>query len=127
MVCRLKKEYASYYIKQLFDSNFGRKPRKSRALTPTSSTRHLLLGTSAVSALLVLSSPTPSLLAPAPFISPSPTLSLLVPAPTNTLIYAMQPPNTETTSEIYMQPSRLTTAAYIQPSSIETLLAAYIQ
>ena len=38
MACKPKEEFASYYIKQLLNSDFGRKSQKSHAFTPASPT-----------------------------------------------------------------------------------------
>ena len=129
--CEENEEFASYQISRLIDSDFGRKPRKSRALTPTSPT-----------------GPPPA--APAPFASPSPTPGPSAPAPVHTPIYHMQPPGTglppaaHTTPgtgpilgaykqssdtgpppAAYMQPSGATPGEYVQPSGPTS--AAYIQ
>lgn len=89
IACKLKKKFAFYYIKQLLDSNFGKNPQKSCALTPTSLIGPPPLGIPAAPALLVSPSPTPDLSTPAPFVSPSLTPGLLTPAPSNISIYTM--------------------------------------
>lgn len=80
-------EFASYKISQLINSNFDRKPWKSRAFILTSSIGLLPIGTLVASALLVSLLPTLGLLVPAPFVSLSSTLSLSARAPANTFIY----------------------------------------
>ena len=58
--CEENEEFASYQISRLIDSDFGRKPRKFRAITPTSPTGPPPAATS----------PTPALSAPAPVNTP---------------------------------------------------------
>ncbi len=94
IACEKKEEFALYHINRLLDSDFGRKPRRFHALTPTSPTRLPPAATS--------STPAPS--APAPFASPSPTLSPSAQAPANTPIYPIQPPGISTTFRAYMLP-----------------------
>ena len=115
--CEEDENFDSYKIIQLIDSDFGRKTRKSRALTPTSPT-----GPQPVA--------TPS--APVPFASPSPTPDLSALAPANTPIYLMQPSGTGPIPGAYMQPpstefpppvhtlpgTRHSPRAYMQPSGI---------
>lgn len=67
MACKLKEKFALYYIKQLINSNFGRKPWKFCALIPTSSTGP-------------------------PSATTSETLALSAPAPINIPIYLTQLP-----------------------------------
>lgn len=64
MAYRLKKQFVPYYIKQLLNSDFGKKPQ------------------------IFITKPS---LVQAPFASSSPTLGSSVPAPANTLIYCIQP------------------------------------
>ena len=117
VACEEKEEFASYQISRLIDSDFSRKPRKSRALTQTSPT-----------------GPPPA--ASAPLASPSPTSGPSAPAPANTPIYPthtsgtgptpgayMQPPGTGFPPAAYMKPSGPTSAAYIQPSEPTSVAA----
>ncbi len=94
--CEEDENLYSYKICRLIDSDFDRKPRKSRALTPTSTTGPPPAAT-------------PS--APAPFASPSPTPGPSAQAPANTPIYPMQPPGTGTTPA-----ANATLAPYASPA-----------
>lgn len=111
MLYKLKKKFAFYYIKQLFDSNFDIKPQMS-TIEPSL----------ALASLILLLS----------------TLILLAFILTNILIYSMQLSGIKPTLKAYIQsldpkftskvqmPSlRLTFAAYIESLDIEFLLAIY--
>ncbi len=101
--CEENEEFASYQISRLIDSDFGRKPRKFRALTPTSPT-----------------GPPPA--------ATSPTSALSAPAPVNTPIYPTQPPGIGPTPAAYgMQRSGARPAAYTQLSVIRPSPAVHTQ
>ena len=102
--CEEDENFDSYKISRLIDSDFGRKPQKSRTLTPTS---------------LTGPPPAATLSAPAPFASPSPTPGPSVPAPADTPIYPTQPSGTGPTLEAYMQPpsTGFVPAAYPPPGT----------
>lgn len=81
MVYRLKKKFAFYYIKQLFDSNFDIKSQIS-TIGP------------------LLAATLPAILS-VPFTSPSSTFGLSILASANTPIYLMQLSDKKLTSLIY--------------------------
>lgn len=100
MVYRLKKKFAFYYIKQLFDSNFDIKSQ-------ISTTGPLLAAT-------------PPAILPAPFTSPSPTFGLSIPASANTFIYLMQLSSKKLTSITY-------STFALHKSNIGSISRTYIQ
>lgn len=123
IVCKPKEKFVSCYIKQPLNSNFDRKLQMST---------------------------TRPLLAQIPFTSSSPTPGLLALVPTYTPTYPTQPSSIKPTPEtygtlaalgisalsisgirpthgVYMQPSELTSIAYIQFSGIKLPSAIYIQ
>ena len=109
IVCKPKEEFVSYYIKQLLNSNFGRKLQMSTTRPP---------------------------LAQTPLTSPSPTPGLLVLVPTYTPTYLTQLSGIRPTLETYSTFVALgipalsisgigpTHGAYMQPS--ELISATYI-
>ena len=104
IACEENEDFASYKISRLIDSDFGRKPRKSRALTPSSPTGPPPAATPA---------------APAPLASPSPTPGPSGLAPVNTPMYPTQPPGIGPTPTVYgPQQSGARPAAYTQLSVI---------
>ena len=119
IACEEKEEFASYQISRLIDSDFGRKPRKSRALTPTSPTGPPPAATSPT--------PGPSTAAPVntPIYSTQPSATEPTPAVYTTPGAYIQPPGTGPTPGAYMQPTGPTSAAYTQPSGIGATPAAY--
>lgn len=123
IVCKPKEEFVSCYIKQLLNSNFGRKLQMSTTRPPLTQTP------------FTSSSPTPGLLAFVPTYTPTyPTQqSSIKPTPEiySTLaalgISALSISDIRPTHGAYMQPSKLTSAAYIQSFSIRLSSAMYIQ
>ncbi len=139
--CEENENFDSYKISQLIDSDFDRKPRKSRALTPTSPTGPPPVATS----------PTLAPSAPSPFAPPSSFPGPSAPVPANTPIYpthilgtgfptaAHTPPGTRPSPGAYMQPPSTgflpaaypppgtgpTSPAYIQPLRTEPIPAVY--
>ena len=102
IACEEKEEFASYQISQLINSDFGKKPQKSCALTPASPTGP-------------------------PSVATSPTLGPLAPAPANTSIYPIHISGTGPTPGAYIQlPStEIPLVAYIPPGT-EPILATYM-
>ena len=91
---KLKEEFASYYIKQLLDSDFGRKSQMSTTGPPPATT--------------------PPAISPASFASPSPTPGPSAPASANTPIYPTHTSGTGIPPGAYMQPSGATPGANMQ-------------
>lgn len=111
MKCQDKENFASFWISRLFDSDFGKKTKRSTIEIPA---------------------------APVPLVSSSPTPGLSASVPNYTLIYSTQPSGIRLTLETYGTPAALdipassksgtgpTCGAYIQPPSIESTPAAYM-
>lgn len=133
--CENKEKFASFWINQLFDSDFGKKTRKSTIRPPP---------TAIPSALALFTS-----LSPTSPTGPPPTAISLISGPLTTAlvnipIYFTQLSATELTASIYntfrayiqllrtrsiprayMQPIKLISETYIQPSGIKAIPAAY--
>ena len=122
IACKPKEEFASYYIKQLLDSDFGRKPQKSRAFTSPSP----------IGSPPVATSPSPGLSAPIPaYIPTHPTQpsgigstpeTYGIPAALGTPAPSIS--GTGSTRGVYMYPSGPISVAYIQPPGTGPLSAA---
>lgn len=99
--CENKKNFASFCINQLFNSNSSRKLQKSQVFIPSS---------------LIESSLMANLVSPVLHALPSTTFSSSTPALANTLIYS-----------IYILGTRLISRVYIQTPGIGPIPRAYIQ
>ncbi len=110
IICKEDKNFDSYKISRLIDSDFGKKPQKSCALIPISLTSPQLVAIP--SALVSFTSLSPT---------PSPSAQVLA----NTSIYPMQLLGTGPTSEAYMQPpsTRSPPQAHMLPSTRPSLRA----
>lgn len=108
-----KENFALFCISWLFNSNFGRKPRRSYTFILFSLTRSQLTAT---------------LVAPAPQNLPSTTFGSSDPATTNKLLYSTYILGTKPIPKAYMQSPGIksTHGVYMQFLSIESPLAVYI-
>ena len=114
MKCENKENFALFWISQLFDSDFSRKPQKSYAPILFSPTRPSLAGTPAALALHT---------------SPSTIFGSSAPASANTLLYPTHTSGIGLIPGINTQPLgiRHTLVAYMQFSGIGPLPVIYTQ
>lgn len=112
--CENKKNFALFWINRLFNSDFCRKPQKSRVFTPSSPTKP---------------PPAVNLAALVPHSLPSTTPGPSAPTLVNKLIYPTHISSTRPILLVYMQSPGIkpTSGVYMQFLGTEALLTVYTQ